>query len=103
MIAITISTVIATAMPSNAQEAETASAALVKNNTINAAFPDPVTAFVTICDAAETGQINISEKAMDNCVSGLMPRVVTDGSRWTNRSTGAEFNVLWNNRHLWND
>lgn len=50
--------------------------------------------FASICG---NSAIVLSEKASEACAANAMPTVLKDGSRFSNRGTGAEFNTLWRN------
>ncbi len=53
--------------------------------------------FTEICELAQIGKIVMTPEATEACINAAFPRVINDGTRFTNRGVGSEINTLIRN------
>lgn len=53
--------------------------------------------FAEICEFANIGKIVLSDQAKEACLTGAMPTVIKDQTRFSSRGVGSEFNTLVRN------
>lgn len=91
---ILLSTVLVLAsFPVMAQEAPTSETMVVTTDAVEQPTSDFPALFAAICGSRAV----LSDEARIACETGAMPSVIADGSRWSQRGVGSEFNTLARN------